>query len=92
MDEQNIKLIIEDTFGKDLSSIIYPYMIGQCRICKICQFNDKHLSICKGCHKLVCENKCYGRYSPSYNNFSSYFNNVYRYYCKSCYINSILNN
>lgn len=50
-----IEFIVENKFGKDVSSIIFPYLIGQCKICRTNKFNDKGLKLCKGCNKIYCE-------------------------------------
>lgn len=92
MNEDKIKSIVEDKFGKNISSLIFPYLIGECRICKKCKFNSEGLSMCEGCDKLICENKCYARHFRTYDTFSTYFHNIYKNYCPNCYVNSMMNN
>ena len=52
-DSKQIKLELKKIFGKDVTSVIYPYLLDKCNVCekKSLQENVK----CIGCHKYICD-------------------------------------
>jgi hypothetical protein len=82
------KQIILEKFGKDVSSLIFPYIYADCHMC-----NKKVLryELCGGCNKPYCK-KCYDNYSyifrdnGVYNSFRKIFG-----FCDYCITNMIIN-
>lgn len=81
-----IKSVIKDKFGTDISSIIYKYMNGICNVCKKVKFNSYPLVTCNGCDKLVCNYIC-TNISLGYNpkDKETYFDD----FCIRCYLNCL---
>ena len=83
-----IRTLIYDKFGRDISTIIIPYLQGDCCICNktLMKYN-----ICESCDKVYC-NDCLQFKDVSHNiinlirKYSEHFD-----YCFVCLNNMILN-
>ena len=84
--EVKTKYIIEEKLGRDVSSIIYPYITPTCHSCKIKQFNFKNTKICKGCDRYTCH-LCFQGHE-----MCRFYHKTYKNYCKRCFIHCMLNN
>lgn len=51
----NIRFIIIEKFGKDVSTIICPYLFGNCHFCNK---NIQEYDICQNCNEIFCK-KCF---------------------------------
>ena len=72
------KLIIYDFFGRDISSLIYPYLFGNCETCNVILNEYK---VCEGCDKIYCKD-CYSCQILKSWNLN---------YCQTCIYNICLN-
>lgn len=77
-----LRTTLVEIFGRDISSILFTYLFGDCCICnhKVLKFYS-----CQSCNKCFCKD--------CFNNLTIYYHPIFDYleFCSSCIINSILN-
>ena len=80
-----IRIIIYNKFGRDLSTIINPYIFGKCDFC-----NNKirKYTICKSCNRIYCD-LCYKTIKSQ---FYFYTQSHDFFVCNFCYTCMMINN